>query len=135
MGALEGLDPPSCALVERVANENGTFEPPQYLEWLLRAGSQIEGGTFTRIVLHDGSALGELDLRPFRAIEELSANAVGWKRKLSRLVLGEQPKLKKLLEARVAEGDFATAEVAFEGATTDEPRIPAAMCQKVAAEA
>jgi len=95
---LRTLSAEARALVEQIAaTQGGPLEPPDFLDVMLRAGSRVEGGTFTRIALHAGLALDELDLRPFRALTELSANAVHWKRKLRKVVLGEQPKLRKLL--------------------------------------
>ena len=94
---LRDLAPEARALVEQVvATNGGPLGPAEYLDSMLRAGSRIENGTFTVIALHGGLSLAELDLRPFRALVEVSANAVGWSRKFSRVLLGEQPRLKKL---------------------------------------
>lgn len=95
---LRTLSGEARALVEQIAaTQGGPLEPPEFLDSMLRAGSKLEGGTFTKIALHAGLSFDELDLRPFRALTELSANGVHWTRKLRRVVLGEQPRLRKLL--------------------------------------
>jgi Leucine-rich repeat (LRR) protein len=92
------LKPEARCLVEAIAAaHDDALDAPDYLDALVDAGSRVEHGTFTRLSLHEGLALPELDLSRFRALEIVSASGVGWATRFSRVILGEQSRLTKLL--------------------------------------
>ncbi len=92
---MESLDPAARAFVAKLAKVDGS-DAESVIYNLVRAGSRIEGGTFLALALHAGLALPALDLRPFVALEKVSANGVNWKMKFATVELGTHPRLTHL---------------------------------------
>src|SRR4051794_29502987 len=93
---MKDVDADALALLKSIAKAKGS-DLATVRGYLERSGTRIENGTFVALAFNASTMIPTLDLRPFAALETLSANAVGWDVKATSVELGSKPKLRRLL--------------------------------------